>query len=69
VIKPVDNHVDCLYLTVRRFERDEAFFVQKEAFVAGKKFLPATLITTQQQFDIVVPASLFDLYVNLRPDF
>jgi len=47
----------------------EAFFVQKEAIVAGHKFWPATLTTAQQQIDILVACSLYHLYVNLRPDF
>lgn len=47
----------------------EENFVQYEVFVAGKKFLPATLTTTQQETDMLVATSLHYLSVNLRPDF
>ena len=47
----------------------EENFVQYEAFVAGKNFLPATLTTTQQETDMLVATSLQYLSVNLRPDF
>ena len=47
----------------------EEKFVQFEAFVAEKKFLPAILTATQQEIDILVATSLQHLSVNLRPDF
>jgi len=47
----------------------EENFVQYEAIVAGKKFLPVTLTATQQEIDILVATSLHHLSVNLRPDF
>ena len=48
---------------------NEEKFVQFEAFVAEKRFLPVILTATQQETDMLVATPLDQLSVNLRPDF